>query len=331
MIVAVGVFNGMFGPTLQCYVDAVAEDHSADHSDDHDHSGDHDHDHHHDHDRRVLQGGRTQRLKLDALKRLEAGLGLHGLRAAPALDSAPLQGHAHEARRRLFGDETGSFTILSGSCTTQTTAAGGNCVRSPNYPNDYDPVYDGLAGELCRFQPLQDSQYLDVRMFDLEECGGCDYLEVERSGTTDVTRYGNGQGNDLHGLQLGQADNLAFHIDFTVGGNGFEICLSATPPTGRTDPSPPPAPPPEPPSSPLSPWWPFGDSCADEWCSSPDGYGGTDCWAGSEWEPCSCLVGMARTTGETTDYEVPRPRAPPLAPPRPPPTPTPPTASFAAG
>ena len=84
-------------------------------------------------------------------------------------------------------------------------------------------------------------------------------------------------------------------------------------------------------------------TCSESACSSPDGFGGTECWAGSQWEPCTCNYGMAKLTGETTHYEVPPPRArplarlshaspPPLAPPHADPRrPTPPTASFATG
>ena len=43
--------------------------------------------------------------------------------------------------------------------------------------------------------------------------------------------------------------------------------------------------------------------CSQEWCTSPDGNNGEDCWAGSDSEPCTCSQGEARETGETIEYE----------------------------
>ena len=40
-------------------------------------------------------------------------------------------------------------------------------------------------------------------------------------------------------------------------------------------------------------------SCTATACTSPDGEGGFDCWAGSAIEPCTCSSGEARPTGET--------------------------------
>jgi hypothetical protein len=40
-------------------------------------------------------------------------------------------------------------------------------------------------------------------------------------------------------------------------------------------------------------------SCTATACTSPDGAGGFDCWAGSAIEPCTCSSGEARPTGET--------------------------------
>ena len=38
--------------------------------------------------------------------------------------------------------------------------------------------------------------------------------------------------------------------------------------------------------------------CSPKWCTSPDGAGSTDCWAGSGSEGCTCALGEARTTGQ---------------------------------
>ena len=46
--------------------------------------------------------------------------------------------------------------------------------------------------------------------------------------------------------------------------------------------------------------------CSPKWCTSPDGAGSTDCWAGSGSEGCTCALGEARTTGQVysgTYYE----------------------------
>ena len=50
-----------------------------------------------------------------------------------------------------------------------------------------------------------------------------------------------------------------------------------------------------------------GTTCSSAWCTSPNGYGGHDCWAGrggvlDRGEPCTCSQGSARLTGETTVY-----------------------------
>ena len=38
----------------------------------------------------------------------------------------------------------------------------------------------------------------------------------------------------------------------------------------------------------------YGDDCSQEWCTSDDGNGGHDCWAGSEHEACTCQYGEAK-------------------------------------
>ena len=39
------------------------------------------------------------------------------------------------------------------------------------------------------------------------------------------------------------------------------------------------------------------EGCSQAWCTSPDGDGGHDCWAGSSSEECSCSEGEAKETG----------------------------------
>ena len=48
----------------------------------------------------------------------------------------------------------------------------------------------------------------------------------------------------------------------------------------------------------------FGADCSIEWCRSPDGDGGHDCWAGSEDEACECSAREAPETGETRGSPV---------------------------
>ena len=43
--------------------------------------------------------------------------------------------------------------------------------------------------------------------------------------------------------------------------------------------------------------------CSDDWCESPDGEGGHDCYAGAWNEPCDCTNGGARLSGETVEYK----------------------------
>ena len=46
--------------------------------------------------------------------------------------------------------------------------------------------------------------------------------------------------------------------------------------------------------------------CSYSACTSPDGRGGTDCWAGSAFESCTCSSGKARETGVSSfDTRVP--------------------------
>ena len=40
--------------------------------------------------------------------------------------------------------------------------------------------------------------------------------------------------------------------------------------------------------------------CSANWCTSPNGVGGFDCWGGSATEGCTCSQGSARVTGRTT-------------------------------
>eukprot|EP00964_Phaeocystis_antarctica_P106777 scaffold71579_cov63-Phaeocystis_antarctica.AAC.1 len=66
---------------------------------------------------------------------------------------------------------------------------------------------------------------------------------------------------------------------------------------GQMSPPPPPSPAPPPPRN-------TNTSCSQRYCTSPDRYGGTDCWAGSDVEPCTCSRGTARETGSSDTYEV---------------------------
>jgi len=42
--------------------------------------------------------------------------------------------------------------------------------------------------------------------------------------------------------------------------------------------------------------------CSSSWCTSPDGNGGYDCWAGSSEESCTCSSGKAKETGNNVIY-----------------------------
>lgn len=39
--------------------------------------------------------------------------------------------------------------------------------------------------------------------------------------------------------------------------------------------------------------------CSMQWCTSPNGHGRYDCWAGTTTEKCTCSKGSARETGKT--------------------------------
>ena len=88
---------------------------------------------------------------------------------------------------------------------------------------------------------------------------------------------------------------------------GGHVCSNTAPYNGNTccrsiAPSQPPFPPdlaptPPPPAPPSLP------ACYDDSaCTSPDGRGGTDCWAGSKVQPCSCSHGYAKATGATVQH-----------------------------
>ena len=44
------------------------------------------------------------------------------------------------------------------------------------------------------------------------------------------------------------------------------------------------------------------DTCSSTFCTSPNGLGGYDCWAGSRTEPCTCSAGAAKETGESMQH-----------------------------
>ena len=54
----------------------------------------------------------------------------------------------------------------------------------------------------------------------------------------------------------------------------------------------------------VSPAAPAESQCSEDYCTSPDPWGGHDCWAGSDVERCTCSRGSARMTGATTEYDV---------------------------
>jgi len=66
---------------------------------------------------------------------------------------------------------------------------------------------------------------------------------------------------------------------------------------GQDNRPPPPSPAPPPPSNTSE------SLCSQNWCTSPDPYGGNDCFAGSDVEACTCSRGTAKQTGVQTDYE----------------------------
>ena len=56
---------------------------------------------------------------------------------------------------------------------------------------------------------------------------------------------------------------------------------------------------------PPSPTYAAVGECSQNWCTSPDADGnGTNCWAGSHDERCTCSLGMAKETGVQSEYMV---------------------------
>ena len=59
---------------------------------------------------------------------------------------------------------------------------------------------------------------------------------------------------------------------------------------------------------PPSPTYAAVGECSQNWCTSPDfgasNFNGTDCWAGSHDERCTCSLGMAKETGVQSEYMV---------------------------
>ena len=44
--------------------------------------------------------------------------------------------------------------------------------------------------------------------------------------------------------------------------------------------------------------------CSPMWCTSPNGRGGYNCWAGTPNEPCTCSKGKAKETGRSVVWDV---------------------------
>ena len=181
-----------------------------------------------------------------------------------------------QSSRRLASS---SYFSISGDAEVD-----GLCFTSDNYPsnygnNDYATISVLFTGT------LNVSYFYTESSYDSLTISSTDYNGKVKAGTT---------------WSVTSGDTIIWDSDYSVTQPGFEICAIHTPspsPTMTPVPTITYAPTPIPTvaatSSTVSPTI---YNCSSAWCTSPDGYGGYDCWAGTSDEGCTCSQGEARET-----------------------------------
>jgi hypothetical protein len=112
-------------------------------------------------------------------------------------------GPTHAPVVASFKSESLRISISSGLCTFS-----GNCIRSPNYPSNYN------ADDYCAFT-VGDHYSLTATSFELETC--CDSLTI---GGLPFT------GTEFpSGLTVKPNDSIVFDSDVAVQYGGFEVCF----------------------------------------------------------------------------------------------------------
>ena len=105
----------------------------------------------------------------------------------------------------------GYFSVSSGACSVQ-----GSCIRSPNYPSNYDVNSD------CTITVNQQLT-LTTNEFETE----ADYDKL----TIDGTDYDGNEGPNQ--VQVSSGDAISWNSDNSNTGSGWEVCGAA----GGTNPS----------------------------------------------------------------------------------------------
>ena len=113
----------------------------------------------------------------------------------------------------VLGSASASFVVTEGPCVVT-----GDCVSSPNWPEDYDAYTE------CTIVPESDG-WLDVAGFDLHGSSAARYCWDHL--TVNDVQYCNQHGPQ--GVAVTSSTEITFIADYYDGGHGgFSICLASS-------------------------------------------------------------------------------------------------------
>ena len=113
----------------------------------------------------------------------------------------------------VLGSASASFVVTEGDCVVA-----GDCVSSPNWPEDYDAYTE------CTIVPESDG-WLDVAGFDLHGSSAARYCWDHL--TVNDVQYCNQHGPQ--GVAVTSSTEITFIADYYDGGHGgFSICLASS-------------------------------------------------------------------------------------------------------
>ena len=116
----------------------------------------------------------------------------------------------------VLGSASASFVVTEGDCVVA-----GDCVSSPNWPEDYDAYTE------CTIVPESDG-WLDVAGFDLHGSWYSDYC-YDHLTVNGVQYCGEGVHAGPQGVAVTDSTSITFISDFNNGGHaGFSICLASS-------------------------------------------------------------------------------------------------------
>ena len=180
----------------------------------------------------------------------------------------------------------GTFGTAADACSTGVTGDGtGAAIGFIQCWEGYLQRYcspSNLDGGLYASDYCDESTWSDVDGGTV--CGECYVLATNMGTYATCHNYCSAQGRgcidawEEIGDTCTQEFNAGCYYDFAEHGTSDALCLC-----GDTE---------------------YDAGCSQAYCTSPDGNGGYDCWAGSEHEECSCSNGYeAKETGTTLDYD----------------------------